>query len=163
MKTKKCSKCLHYLPITNFHRNGKYLRSHCMKCCSLKDKERYKLNREKFISRRMERYEKHKPLEKFKMSEYRRQRKRISLPKTEEQKKRSRAQYKKSRDSHRDRYRARKLHNYHVNKGNIKHYPCCICGNKKTEAHHCDYSKPLEVMWLCKAHHVAWHRVFKIG
>ena len=23
-----------------------------------------------------------------------------------------------------------------------------------------DYSKPLEVMWLCLEHHRAWHRVF---
>ncbi len=28
----------------------------------------------------------------------------------------------------------------------------------KVEAHHCDYSKPLDVMWLCAACHNAWHR-----
>lgn len=30
----------------------------------------------------------------------------------------------------------------------------------KIQAHHCDYNKPLEVMWLCTKHHNAWHRVF---
>lgn len=28
----------------------------------------------------------------------------------------------------------------------------CFCG-KKGEAHHEDYSKPLEVIWLCREHH----------
>jgi hypothetical protein len=31
--------------------------------------------------------------------------------------------------------------------------PCEVCGNQKSEAHHWDYSKPLEVSWFCKPHH----------
>lgn len=30
---------------------------------------------------------------------------------------------------------------------------CEVCGILKTEAHHDDYLKPLEVRWLCKPHH----------
>jgi len=33
----------------------------------------------------------------------------------------------------------------------------CWCGNPKTEAHHPDYSKPLEVQWLCRKHHKREH------
>lgn len=35
---------------------------------------------------------------------------------------------------------------------------CDNCGNKnKIIAHHCDYSKPLEVNWLCRFCHSDWH------
>jgi hypothetical protein len=36
--------------------------------------------------------------------------------------------------------------------------PCEVCGSRPTEAHHDDYSKPLEVRWLCVLHHKAEHR-----
>ena len=29
----------------------------------------------------------------------------------------------------------------------------CFCGDKNTEAHHPDYDKPFDVMWLCRPHH----------
>lgn len=39
--------------------------------------------------------------------------------------------------------------------GKIKASPC-HCG-QKGEAHHEDYSKPLDVVWLCKQHHTERH------
>ena len=33
----------------------------------------------------------------------------------------------------------------------------CFCGEEKTVAHHDDYDKPLNVRWLCQAHHKQWH------
>ncbi len=30
----------------------------------------------------------------------------------------------------------------------------CHCGEIKSEAHHVDYRRPLEVIWLCKKHHI---------
>jgi hypothetical protein len=37
---------------------------------------------------------------------------------------------------------------------------CTLCGTKevKIQAHHFDYSKPLEVTWLCKSCHIEIHR-----
>ena len=36
---------------------------------------------------------------------------------------------------------------------------CECCGSEcKPQAHHCDYSKPTDVMWLCKSCHVEWHK-----
>ena len=43
--------------------------------------------------------------------------------------------------------------------GKLKRKPCEVCGKKKyIQAHHEDYSKPLEVVWLCALHHKDKHR-----
>lgn len=42
-------------------------------------------------------------------------------------------------------------------KGLLIPKPCRDCGTSKVEAHHEDYSKPLEVVWLCKRCHCALH------
>lgn len=58
-----------------------------------------------------------------------------------------------------DKVRARNLLNSAIRAGNIKRQPCEKCGCKRTSAHHADYSKPLEVQWLCiKCHGIA-HRI----
>jgi ribosomal protein S27AE len=36
--------------------------------------------------------------------------------------------------------------------------PCARCGETKVEAHHEDYSRPLDVIWLCRKHHMQRHR-----
>lgn len=46
-----------------------------------------------------------------------------------------------------------------VKRGVIKKEPCRVCGNQKSEIHHIDYSKPLEIMWLCREHHMEWHKI----
>ncbi len=35
--------------------------------------------------------------------------------------------------------------------------PCEQCGEVKVHAHHDDYLRPLNVRWLCAAHHRQWH------
>jgi hypothetical protein len=34
---------------------------------------------------------------------------------------------------------------------------CEVCGAIKSEAHHKDYYKPLDVVWLCREHHTELH------
>ncbi len=36
--------------------------------------------------------------------------------------------------------------------------PCEVCGDPKTDGHHEDYSRPLEVRWLCRLCHARAHR-----
>ena len=51
-----------------------------------------------------------------------------------------------------ERKRARDLVARHLTK-----QPCVICGNPKSEGHHEDYDKPLDVVWLCRLHHRLYH------
>lgn len=37
-------------------------------------------------------------------------------------------------------------------------YPCVVCRKTVVNAHHEDYSKPLEVVWYCPTHHSARHK-----
>jgi len=56
-----------------------------------------------------------------------------------------------------ERISANRILQYAVKKGSIKKEPCVVCGNPKSQGHHPDYSKPLEVVWLCAKHHKAIH------
>lgn len=45
-----------------------------------------------------------------------------------------------------------------IKSGQLVPEPCKVCGDEKTVAHHEDYVKPLEVVWLCRKHHRARHK-----
>lgn len=42
--------------------------------------------------------------------------------------------------------------------GILKKGKCEVCKDINTEAHHVDYNKPWIVMWLCRKHHLEWHK-----
>lgn len=60
---------------------------------------------------------------------------------------------KKHRLQYPEKYIARAKVNNGLRYGKIEKKKCMVCKNPKTEAHHPDYSKPLEVVWLCRKHH----------
>ncbi len=45
-----------------------------------------------------------------------------------------------------------------VRDGRLLKSPCFVCGCSEVEAHHADYSEPLEVVWLCADHHKEVHQ-----
>lgn len=47
---------------------------------------------------------------------------------------------------------------YAVRRGLVTKLPCEVCGNERSEGHQSDYSRPLEVKWLCHRHHCELHR-----
>lgn len=57
-----------------------------------------------------------------------------------------------------DKHVARIALNVAVSKGKVTRDPCEVCGDRDTHGHHEDYSRPLEVVWLCQAHHGERHR-----
>lgn len=57
-----------------------------------------------------------------------------------------------------EKYRARNKTYAALKSGALVRKPCVVCGAEKVDAHHPDYSKPLEVIWVCRRHHVELHR-----
>lgn len=45
-----------------------------------------------------------------------------------------------------------------IKKGDLVRSPCIRCGSEKSLAHHEDYDKPLDVMWLCQPCHKQRHK-----
>lgn len=49
--------------------------------------------------------------------------------------------------------------NVYQRRGLLPKQPCARCGSKKAEKHHEDYTKPLEVRWLCRRCHLTDHQL----
>ena len=80
----------------------------------------------------------------------------LPKPSPELRRERSARNMARHRKTHPDRMRARNAITIAVASGTVVQQPCDICGGNG-EAHHDDYSKPLEVRWLCRKHHVEEH------
>jgi hypothetical protein len=48
-----------------------------------------------------------------------------------------------------------------IRSGALTREPCIRCGATKSEGHHEDYDKPLDVMWLCTPCHKQRHKELK--
>lgn len=63
------------------------------------------------------------------------------------------------RKRHPEKWQARNAVANAIRDGRLEKQPCEVCGSTKVEAHHMDYSLPLEVRWFCAAHHGDHHRI----
>ena len=64
----------------------------------------------------------------------------------------------KSRKLFPEKYKARGAVANALRSGRLKKQPCEICGDENVHGHHDDYSKPLDVRWLCPVHHREAHK-----
>ena len=62
--------------------------------------------------------------------------------------------------THPNRRKAQVAVNNAVRDGRLAKLPCFVCG-VEAEAHHPDYSAPLDVVWLCSVHHKAAHSIVR--
>lgn len=61
-----------------------------------------------------------------------------------------------------DAHRAHRAVAEAISGGNLLRQPCETCGAAAL-AHHDDYLQPLDVRWLCRKHHRAWHKEHPMG
>jgi hypothetical protein len=60
-------------------------------------------------------------------------------------------------ERNREKVNARNTLRRSIAAGKIQREPCDVCGDPQSEGHHHDYSKPLDVRWLCRKHHGELH------
>jgi hypothetical protein len=52
---------------------------------------------------------------------------------------------------------ARSMAGVYKRRGKLLQQPCGRCGSPDSQMHHHDYSRPLDVQWLCRDCHMALH------
>lgn len=129
---KCCSRCGKVKAISEFHKTGgSRIHSWCKSCSKAERRRRYLLRKQTELSMNAKWRKSHRPL----MRKYGREYAQRSL------------------FQNAARVQVRLALKY----GRLKRNPCEVCGNKKVEAHHDDYTKQLNVRWLCKNHHEEVH------
>jgi predicted nucleotidyltransferase len=73
------------------------------------------------------------------------------------------AKTKAYRERHPDRKAAYQAVQTATRNGLLKRLACEVCSFPKAHAHHDDYSKPLDVKWLCHTHHMELHAMIAEG
>ena len=140
IRSKECFKCKAVRPLEEFYKHPKMPDGHVNKCkqCNKND---VTTNRNKNIE---------------KYREYDRERGKIP--------ERIKARTEITRLWRADDKRRFAAHNAvarAIKKGDLVRSPCVRCGEEKSLAHHEDYDKPLEVMWLCQPCHKQRHKELK--
>jgi hypothetical protein len=47
----------------------------------------------------------------------------------------------------------------YLKRGHLTREQCALCDANAAEMHHPDYAEPLKVVWLCRKHHLAIHKM----
>jgi hypothetical protein len=141
---KRCTTCGERKPLTEFHRQrwGRYgRRSTCKVCRRAEGRAWRKANPERVAARKQRWVEEHPEKVGERQARY--------------------------RQRHPDKYRARLAVSHAIRDGKLtKPDRCEKCGGEgqpfsdgrhPIHGHHEDYSKPLEVKWLCRRCHIAVH------
>ena len=135
MILKTCFKCKTKKSISEFYKHPETSDGHlgkCKNCTKLDAKENRKNN--------------------HRVQEYDRER-----SKTSERKEYALESQRNRRKKNPEKHRAYLIVKRAILSGKIDKFSCRICKDKKSQAHHEDYNKPLDVIWLCQKHHDIRH------
>lgn len=147
---KRCNKCSLYWPIEDFYRHKEMLDGYlniCKHCTKIRVKNHRKENIEKV-----------KEYDKKRANLQHRVEARRKYSKSDQGKMARHRANSKYRSQNPKKYKAHSMVSWALRNGELVKKNCEVCGSKKTEAHHDNYNKPLEVRWLCDRHHKEWHR-----
>ena len=61
------------------------------------------------------------------------------------------------REANPNKYKAHGMVARAIRSGKLFRELCEVCSELDVHAHHDDYSKPLNIRWLCPVHHKKWH------
>ena len=139
-RSKECFKCKTVKPLSEFYKHSAMGDGHLNKCkeCTKSDANKHRSeNLEKV--RAYDRERAHRP----------------------ERRATNVAVNRAWRQEDKRRQRAHNLVRQAIQKELLVRKPCCRCGSEKSLAHHEDYDKPLDVMWLCQPCHKQRHKELK--
>lgn len=150
--SKKCFKCGENKELSLFYKHPKMKDGHVNKCkpCNLVDVH---ANREL-------RSEYYKAYDRVRTSTPKRKAEKALYDKTASKSDKKRAFNKSYAVNFPNRKKAHKLVDGAIEKGNLIRQPCFVCEEIKVHAHHPDYDRPLDVVWLCAGHHNEVHRQY---
>lgn len=134
---KECFKCKSIKPLTEFYKHSKMADGHLNKCKECTKNDVYKHRNENIE----------------KVRAYDRARGKIPerIKANTEVNRAWRAEDKRRQLAHNAVAKA-------IRNGILVRLPCIRCGETKSLAHHEDYDKPLDVMWLCQPCHKQRHK-----
>ena len=163
METKVCKRCQIAKPLNEFRE--RYPGAHsalCRPCLSLQTREYFLAHKEEILANpKFKAYQKEYGAKRANTPEYREK----ARERYHKNREKILAYAKVYRQTHKAKPRpphkakCKDLFRYAVKTGRIQKQPCSVCGALKAEGHHSDYSKPLEVIWLCRLHHRKIHRI----
>lgn len=150
-RMKICIKCGAELPLSEFYKHKSMKDGHsnkCKECTKKAARENWNNNREYYRE-----YDRKRD-----QSEERKETKRRYMQ-TDEGKEAHKKACNKWKDKNQKKRHVEVTTDNAIRDGKLIKQPCECCGSTENiHAHHCDYDKPLDVMWLCAACHTAWHR-----
>jgi len=137
IRSKECFKCKAVKPLTEFYKHSEMLDGHVNKCkeCNKVDVTTNRNNK----------------LEYFREYDRMRSKRPERIKNALEQTKKWRTEDKRRVACHNAVARA-------IKAGKLVPEPCVRCQSEKSLAHHEDYDKPLDVMWLCQPCHSQRHK-----
>lgn len=151
-QSKRCFKCLQCLPLEAFYKHSAMGDGRLNKCkeCTKKDVSEHRQNN----------LEKVRAYDRLRGGIPHRVAARKEYAQTDAYKASHGKSMKKYIVNHPNRYAARNILNAALRDKKIEKWPCMVCGSA-SEAHHPDYDRPLDVVWLCDAHHKQAHALTK--